>query len=159
MNTIWRTTLSPGSVALMSRWNLFWTISDQGSWVLRTKPTLLEISTTEYLMKVRVILWCTGLKYKRGQSKRCKWQVGVPLKVWGRNPNTGRTYTKTSTLMCEMTVPLHGTGKLLSMDSGFCVTVGILHSYEHGVYGQSIIKKKKYWPKGCPGTHITWRFL
>ena len=66
----------------------------------------------------------------------------------------GRKYTKTSSLMCEMTVPLHGTGKIVSTDSGFFVTVGILHLHKNGVYGQSLIKKRKYWPKGCPGAHI-----
>ena len=86
-------------------------------------------------------------KYANG-----KW--AFPSKFEGENPNTGRKYTKTSSLMCEMTVPLHGTGKIVSMDSGFCVTVGILHLHEHGVYGQSLIKKRKYWPKGCPGAQI-----
>ena len=56
--------------------------------------------------------------------------------------------------MCEMTVPLHDMGKKISMDGGFCVTVEILHLQEHGVYGKSIIKKQKYWPKGCPGAQI-----
>ena len=40
------------------------------------------------------------------------------------------------------------------MDSGFCVTVGILHLHKHGVYGQSLIKKQKYLPKGLPGAQI-----
>ena len=40
------------------------------------------------------------------------------------------------------------------MYSVFCVTVGILHLHEHGVYGQSLINKQKYWPKGCPRAHI-----
>ena len=40
------------------------------------------------------------------------------------------------------------------MDSGFCVTVGILHLHKHGVYGQSLIKKRRYCPKGCPGAQI-----
>ena len=56
--------------------------------------------------------------------------------------------------MCEMKVTLHGTGRIVSMDSGFCGTVVILHLNEHGVYGKSIINKKKYWPKGCPGAQI-----
>ena len=56
--------------------------------------------------------------------------------------------------MHEMTVPLHGTGKIVSMDSGFCVTVGILHLHKHGVYGKSFVKKRKYWPKVCPGAQI-----
>ena len=86
-------------------------------------------------------------KYANG-----KWEF--PSKFEGENSNTGRKYTKTSSLMCEMTVPLHGTWEIVSMDSGFCVTVGILHLHEHGVYGQSLIKKQKYWPKGCPGAQI-----
>ena len=56
--------------------------------------------------------------------------------------------------MCEMTGPLQGTGKIVSTDSGFCVTVGILHLHEHSVNGKSLIKKKKYLPKGCPGAQI-----
>ena len=65
----------------------------------------------------------------------------IPSNFEGENPNTGRKYTKTSSLMCEMIVSLHGTGKIVSMDSGFFVKVGILHLHEHGVYGKLIIKK------------------
>ena len=86
-------------------------------------------------------------KYANG-----KWVF--PSKFEGENTNTGRNYTNTSSLMCEMTVPLQGTGFFLSMDSGFCVTVVIIHLHEHGLYGQLIIKKRKYWTKGCPGAHI-----
>ena len=53
-----------------------------------------------------------------------------------------------------MKLTLHGTVEIVSMDSGFFVTVGILHFHKNGVYGQSLIKKRKYWPKGCPGAHI-----
>ena len=56
--------------------------------------------------------------------------------------------------MCEMTVPHHSTGEIVSIDSGFFVTVGILHLHEHGVYGQSFIQKRKFQPKGCPGAQI-----
>jgi len=61
--------------------------------------------------------------------------------------------------MCKMTKPIHGTGKVVSMDSGFCVTVGILHLHDLGVYGQSLIKKRKYWPKGVPGDQIDMYFM
>ena len=44
-------------------------------------------------------------KYANG-----KWVF--PSKFEGENTNTGRNYTNTSSLMCEMTVPLHGTVKL-----------------------------------------------
>ena len=40
------------------------------------------------------------------------------------------------------------------MYSEFCVEVVILHLHKHSVYGQSLIKKQNYWPKGCPGAHI-----
>ena len=56
--------------------------------------------------------------------------------------------------MGEMTVPIHGTGKIVTMDSGFCVIAVILHLHDLGVFGQSLIKKRKYWPKGCPGNLI-----
>ena len=81
-----------------------------------------------------------------------KW--AFPSKFEGGNPNRGRKYTKTSRFMCEMTVPLHCMGEIVSMDSLFCVKVGILHLHENGVYGQSLIKRQNYWPKGFPGAQI-----
>ena len=68
MSTIWRTTVPPGSVALMSRLTLFWTSSVQGSWLFRANPTLLEMSTIALQMEMRGIPWCNGLKYKRGRT-------------------------------------------------------------------------------------------
>ena len=44
------------------------------------------------------------------------------------------------------------------MDSGFCVTAGIFHLHELGVYGQALVKKHKYWPKDVPGDQIDWYF-
>ena len=52
-------------------------------------------------------------------------------------------YLKTATLMLEMIKPVHHTGKVVSMDSGFCVSVGIIAMHNFGVYGQSIIKKRR----------------
>ena len=46
-----------------------------------------------------------------------KW--AFPSKFEGENPNTGRKYTKTSSLMCDMKVTLHGTGEIVSLESGF----------------------------------------
>ena len=99
-------------------------------------------------------MWRIKLQEGKDQPKDAAGKWAFPSKFEGRNPSTKKQYTKTSTLMCEMTVPLHGTGKIVSMDSGFCVTAGILHLHDHGVYGQSLIKKRKYWPKGVPGDQI-----
>ena len=40
------------------------------------------------------------------------------------------------------------------MDSGFCVSVGIIAMHNFDVYGQSLIKKRRYWPKNIPGDTI-----
>jgi len=53
--------------------------------------------------------------------------------------------------MCE---PIFGSGKIVRMDSGFCVSKGITKLAENGVYGQALIKKRKYWPKYVPGDMI-----
>ena len=63
-------------------------------------------------------------------------------------------YPKTSTLMLEMTKPVHHTGKVVSMDSGFYVSVGIIAIHNFGVYDQSLIKKQRYWPKNVPSDAI-----
>jgi hypothetical protein len=53
-----------------------------------------------------------------------------------------------------MTVPIWYTGTVVVMDSGFCVAAGIIKLLEKGVFGQALIKKRKYWPKLVPGDHI-----
>lgn len=63
-------------------------------------------------------------------------------------------FCKTSTFVCEMTEPIHGTGKCTTMDSGFCVRDGVRMMDHHGCYGQALIKKRKYWPVGVPGDQI-----
>ena len=67
--------------------------------------------------------------------------------------------SKSAVLMLEMTRPIHHTGRVVTMDSGFCVTAGILAMHDHGVFGQSLIKKRgRYWPKGVPGDAIDEHF-
>jgi len=102
----------------------------------------------------RPIMWRIKLQEGKDRPKDEAGKWAFPSKFEGTNPNSKRKYTKTSTLMCEMTKPIHNTGKIVSMDSGFCVTVGILHLHDLGVFGQALIKKRKFWPKGCPGDQI-----
>ena len=42
--------------------------------------------------------------------------------------------------MLRMTEPIHQTGKVVTMDSGFCVSKGIVEMHKKGVYGQALIK-------------------
>ena len=45
-------------------------------------------------------------------------------------------------LMVRMTCNLWHTGKVITMDSGFCVSLGIVQLHLKGVYGQALIKKR-----------------
>ena len=54
----------------------------------------------------------------------------------------------------RMKKPLFFTGKAVVMDSGFYVLKGLLGMLSHGVYGTTVIKKRRYWPKYCKGDAI-----
>ena len=71
-----------------------------------------------------------------------KWAFSLWFE--GENTNTGKKYTKTTRLMCEMILPLHETREIVSMYSGFCVTVVIIHLHTHSVYGKLLTKNRKY---------------
>lgn len=54
-----------------------------------------------------------------------------------------------------MTKQIHNTGKIVTMDSGFCVSVVILALHDVGVFGQYLIKKNwQFWPKHVKGGQI-----
>jgi hypothetical protein len=57
-------------------------------------------------------------------------------------------------LLLDMTEPLHWMGKVITGDSGYCVTAGVIALHTHGVFGQLIIKKRRYWPQKVPGDQI-----
>jgi hypothetical protein len=67
---------------------------------------------------------------------------------------------KTVGLMLRMHEPIARSGKACTMDSGFCVSKGIVEMQEKlGVYGQALIKKRgANWPKGVPGDEIDRHF-
>ena len=70
-------------------------------------------------------------------------------------PSQFENESKTVKLVLEMTEPIHGTGKIVTMDSGFCVSAGILALHEKGVYGQALIEKRGwYWLRGVTGDEI-----
>jgi hypothetical protein len=51
--------------------------------------------------------------------------------------------------MLEMTEPIHGTGMIVTMDSAFCVSAGILALHEKEVYGQVDRKERMVLAEGC----------
>ncbi|KAL7474957.1 LOW QUALITY PROTEIN: hypothetical protein ACHAW6_000896 [Cyclotella cf. meneghiniana] len=97
----------------------------------------------------RPILWHAEIIEGKDRPKKenGKWAFPCKFKEAGN--------TKTRALMLRMTKPIHGQGKVVTMDSGFCVAAGIIALHKHGVFGQSLIKKRgRYWPENVPGDTI-----
>jgi hypothetical protein len=63
-------------------------------------------------------------------------------------------YSEMLELLLDMTEPIQGTGKIVTDDSGFCVTKSVLALHVKGVFGQFLIKKRRYWPAQVPGNQI-----
>ncbi len=54
-----------------------------------------------------------------------------------------------------MTKPIHNMGKVVTMNSRFCVAAGISALHDVGYIGQVLIKKQgKFSPKHVPGNLI-----
>ncbi|KAL7484143.1 hypothetical protein ACHAW6_009787 [Cyclotella cf. meneghiniana] len=95
--------------------------------------TLLEISIIPFPVEV------IKMQERKDHLKDATGKWVFSSKVEGTNATSGCKFSKTSTLMCVMTEQIHGIGKILSMNSSFCVIAGILHLCDCGVYGQSLI--------------------
>jgi len=62
---------------------------------------------------------------------------------------------KTVGLMLRMFKNLWNTGNVVTMDSGFSVSKGILAMREKGVFGQALVKPRgRGWPVLVPGKYI-----
>ena len=53
---------------------------------------------------------------------------------------------KTVVTMLRFTRPIWNCAKVVIMDSGFCVTNGLVDLWKKGVFGAALIKKRRYWP-------------
>ena len=58
----------------------------------------------------------------------------------------------------HLTKPVWGTGKLVVLDSGFCVLQGLVELKNKGAYTHTLIKKG-YWPKHVLGDDIIAHFV
>ena len=67
--------------------------------------------------------------------------------------NKGRTI---GTLL-RLTEPVWGTGKIVVLNSGFCVLQGLIELKKKGVYAHALIKRQ-YWPKHVPGDNVIAHF-
>ena len=58
------------------------------------------------------------------------------------SPEFKSDYGATGELMTQTTKPLFGTGKAGVMEFGCCLLKGLVGMLDHGVYGETVIKKK-----------------
>jgi hypothetical protein len=98
------------------------------------------------------IMWRIRLQEGKDRPKLSSGRWAFPSKY--------ASETKTGELMLFMTEPIHNTGKVLCMDSGFCVKTGIIALHKKGGSGQSLIKKQgKFWLKHVPRSTLELEFF
>ena len=61
---------------------------------------------------------------------------------------------KTASLLLRLCKCLYRTGKVVILDSGFCVLQAIIALKKMGVYSSALVKKRRYWPKHIKGDDI-----
>ena len=63
--------------------------------------------------------------------------------------NSQRTRQQRETVgtLLHLTKPIHRSGKLVVLDSGFCVLQGLVELKKLGVFAHALIKKCWYWPR------------
>lgn len=61
-------------------------------------------------------------------------------------------------LLVRITKPLAGTGKVIVLDSGFCVLKGLTELRQKGIFAAALIKKRRYWPKYIEGDNNNMHF-
>ena len=65
---------------------------------------------------------------------------------------------KTGGLLLRLCGSIFHTGKVVIMESWFCVLLGIITLKKIGVYALALIKKQRYWPNCITGSKITDHF-
>ena len=90
------------------------------------------------------VIW--QLKIREGKNQ--------PRKLPKEHDNKGKTV---GTLL-HLTKPIHGSGKLVVLDSGFCVLQGLVELKKLGVFTHAFIQKHRYWPKHVKGDDIIQHF-
>ena len=97
----------------------------------------------------RAILWRLEIVEGKDHPKKAngKWEFPCEFESSG--------ITNNAAFMLQMTEPIHVKVKIVTMDSGFCITTGIIEMHKDGVFVQALIKKHGgYWPRFGPGNAI-----
>ena len=67
--------------------------------------------------------------------------------------------SKTAGLLRIMCTSIFATGKVVILDSGFCVLQGLIELRKNGLFAAAVVKKRRYWPKTVPREAIKERMV
>jgi hypothetical protein len=62
-----------------------------------------------------------------------------------------REESKTSSLLAQLTRSIWHSGKVVILDSGFCVLQALINLKKQGLYAGAVVKKRRYWPSFIQG--------
>ena len=65
---------------------------------------------------------------------------------------------KTGGLLLRLCEGIFNTGKVVILDSGFCVLLAIVALKKMGVYASALVKKRRYWPRFIKGDDYAVKF-
>ena len=68
-----------------------------------------------------------------------------------KRENKYNEYGKTGRLLLRLCIPLFMTGKVVIMDSDFCVLLSVIALNKMGVFSDALIKKIRYWQRYVKG--------
>ena len=57
-------------------------------------------------------------------------------------------------LLLRLTSSIYNTGRIIVLDSGFCILQGIIELRKLGLFAHAVIKKRRYWPRYVKGNDI-----
>lgn len=108
--------------------------------------------------------WETGNKYHTigcGMTSIIFWfelMEGKDRPKEKDEPKFNNKGGKTVGLLLRMTKSIWNTGRLVILDSGFCVLIALIELSKVGLFASALIKKRRYWPKFVCGEEIKQKF-
>ena len=136
------------------------------SWV-----SVLDESIQEWISKYNFPDWmCVGRKSHPFGNDRQTIACGLSTTMWfaeiveGRDrpceceiPEFGEIGNTVGTML-RYTRPIWNCAKVVIMDSGLCVTKGLVELWKKEVFGAALIKKHRCWPENIKGDAIDDQF-
>ena len=136
------------------------------SWV-----SVLDESMQEWISKYTCTAWmCVGRKSHHFGNERHNIYCGLSSIMWFAEIAEVRDFPRehkipefddigtTLVTMLRLTRPIWNCVKVVIMDSGFCVTKGLVEIRKKGVFGVALIKKRRYWQENIKGDVIDEHF-